>query len=283
MLFRSTYIVGFEPLLGPEDGYRVHHILLFGCTNVTIVNETRGDRILDKYINQPSRDFFGDEIPPEWFKICTRIELVWTIGSEGFMLPPDMGIPLDEKNGGFSYILYQIHYDNPGRKVLTDNTGGRFYLTQNCRNVNQQKPQYDSGIFSVAHRVSIFHLIPPHSPKHTVRAFCPSACSSSMFPSDGVTVTSVLLHAHDTAVGMRMRHFRNGTELPPLAVDENYEPRYQEYRTVHPRRKIYPGDELVVECTHNTSARAQVTLGGIEAVTEMCVGFLQYFPRSPFY
>ena len=47
-------------------------------------------------------------------------------------------------------------------------------------------------------------------------------------------VFSAFLHTHLLGVGLRIRHFRNGTELPYLASDMNYDFNYQEQRFLNP-------------------------------------------------
>lgn len=49
-----------------------------------------------------------------------------------------------------------------------------------------------------------------------------------------------MLHAHLIAVGMKIRHFRNGVELPPLIEDENYDFNFQETRHLLTPRIITP-------------------------------------------
>lgn len=44
-----------------------------------------------------------------------------------------------------------------------------------------------------------------------------------------VTIFQALLHAHLKGVKMKLRHFRNGEELEPLAVEDSYDFNFQEY------------------------------------------------------
>ena len=47
-------------------------------------------------------------------------------------------------------------------------------------------------------------------------------------------------HAHLLASGIATRHFRNGTELSPIAYDPYYDFDVQEVRPVKPERTILP-------------------------------------------
>ena len=49
-----------------------------------------------------------------------------------------------------------------------------------------------------------------------------------------VKVFSILLHTHLAGVGVRVRHFRDGEELPWLDSDMTYDFNYQEHRPTYP-------------------------------------------------
>ena len=53
--------------------------------------------------------------------------------------------------------------------------------------------------------------------------FMTSECSENAFPDQGIKVFGSLLHQHTSGKAMRHRHIRNGTELPPIDINLNYE------------------------------------------------------------
>lgn len=55
-----------------------------------------------------------------------------------------------------------------------------------------------------------------------------------------VKIISQIQHAHLLASSITTRHFRNGLELPPIAVDPYYDVKVQEIRPVKPERTILP-------------------------------------------
>ena len=55
-----------------------------------------------------------------------------------------------------------------------------------------------------------------------------------------VKIIGQIQHAHLLATGITTRHFRNGIELPPIAVDPYYDVEVQEIRPVKPERNILP-------------------------------------------
>lgn len=54
-----------------------------------------------------------------------------------------------------------------------------------------------------------------------------------------IRAVAVLHHAHLLATGIKTRHFRNGTELPPILDDPNYDFYFQEFRPMQ--------DEVVIK------------------------------------
>ena len=63
---------------------------------------------------------------------------------------------------------------------------------------------------------------------------------------------------------MRIRHFRDGKELPTVMEDNHYDFNFQSSRQPKPKNgsHILPGDELFVECDYDTLKRNQPTFGG---------------------
>ena len=49
---------------------------------------------------------------------------------------------------------------------------------------------------------------------------------------DEITLLSYMHHTHLSGVSVRLRHFRNETELDLYAFDDNYDFNFQTYRTI---------------------------------------------------
>ena len=83
---------------------------------------------------------------------------------------------------------------------------------------------------------------------------------------------------------MRVRQFRNKTELPPIIEDNNYDFNFQNSKIIQgPNNSavhILPGDFLIMECETNTMDRDKFTTGGESTGEEMCFGFLTIVPRA---
>ncbi|KPJ18451.1 MOXD1-like 1 [Papilio machaon] len=83
-----------------------------------------------------------------------------------------------------------------------------------------------------------------------------------MIPDDGITIVSVLLHAHGTAKKISLKHIRGNNELPKVSEENSYDVRYQQSRIVPGGRKFLKGDTLITECTYDSTGRDKPILGG---------------------
>ena len=56
--------------------------------------------------------FRSRNMPPDW-SLCRPAIIVWAVGSEGDMLPENIGLPLGNNDGRPTYFMMETHYDNP--------------------------------------------------------------------------------------------------------------------------------------------------------------------------
>ena len=49
-----------------------------------------------------------------------------------------------------------------------------------------------------------------------------------------------MLHTHLLGRRVQVRHLRDGREMEPIALDNNYDYNYQEYRALHTPRTVFP-------------------------------------------
>jgi hypothetical protein len=80
-----------------------------------------------------------------------------------------------------------------------------------------------------------------------------------MLPQTGIKLVSVVLHSHLAGKKLRLRHIRQGRELPRVAEDDNYDFNYQQARVLLQEVSVLPGDELVTECVYQTPNRTEPT------------------------
>jgi hypothetical protein len=179
-------------------------------------------------------------------------------------MPENIGFPISE-TGGREYFMLEMHLDNPGGLPgITFDTGTVIHYTPNLRfsldlkNMNIEYKYYNSPKASVCQifrpveaAVLLFGysskwktIIPPNSKNFTVTSHCSPSCTSKI-GAEGYTIFNVQLHAHNSAKKMRIRHFRNGTELPWISSDYNYNNKFQSNRNIQPV-KLLPNDHLTI-------------------------------------
>lgn len=91
-------------------------------------------------------------------------------------------------------------------------------------------------------------------------ALCGKDCLGASLPEEGVNVISTLVHAHLYGKKIKLRHIRNGVELPALAEDNHYDFNYQQSKMLKHEVKLLPGDELITECEYNTEGMNEFVL-----------------------
>ncbi|XP_056009441.1 uncharacterized protein LOC125680065 [Ostrea edulis] len=259
-LVKKHHMIKVEPIIQKGNEGLVHHILLHKCYGIE-----------RKYIGV---NFDCYHTHNQNLKACANIIIGWAIGGEDFYYPEEAGLPMGEPGDSALYIL-ETHYNNPGRRNdFVDNSGFRLTLTPTLR-------RYDAAVLTTGLAVNDRQIVPPFEKEFISSGICTQEClrkGLDSFP-DGVNIVSVLEHGHLLARQIRTRIIRNGTELEPLVVDDNYDFNYQEYRNMPKTRKLMSGDELVVECTYDSSQKSTVTYGGFPTSAEMCLSFIVYYPR----
>ena len=86
-----------------------------------------------------------------------------------------------------------------------------------------------------------------------------------------VIITILLLEAKKILV----RHFRNGTELQPIAEEKNYDFNFQDFRRSSEGSVIMPDDQITVECTYDTRNRRR-PLFVIHCIHFCCVHLMTF-------
>ncbi|KAF0309318.1 DBH-like monooxygenase protein 1 [Amphibalanus amphitrite] len=268
---RKVHFIGFEGLIQPGSEPFVHHIIVYECT----VPEWRR-AAFEAYVSErQAARCYSPNMPADWGR-CGHILAVWAVGGSGERLPADVGIPLREEYGGATYVMAEIHYDNPAvRPGVVDSSGVRLYYTEHLR-------PSEAGLLNVGHDIAVTQMVPPGQTDYVVNGLCHSSCTRQWLPAGGVRVYSVLLHSHLAGAQMRLRHVAaNGTELAPIAEETAYAFNYQQTRSLQQPVLVRPGDQLLVECVYDTQHRRNVTFGGLSAENEMCLAFVSYYPRVP--
>ncbi|XP_034383025.1 DBH-like monooxygenase protein 2 homolog isoform X2 [Cyclopterus lumpus] len=248
------HIYQFEPVIEHPD--LVHHILLYRCPSF----------VKDPYDKPCYMGDIGDA--------CFGVVAAWAVGGGVFELPENMGIPVGGADSNAFYRL-EIHYNNLNNESgRTDSSGLRLHYTVQPR-------KYDVGILTTGvlpHSYLNYNIPPKAAQFHTY-----GVCNTTLF-SQIVThvpelqVFAVLLHTHLAGRKVRVGHYRNGEQIDFLAVNDKYNFELQQSVSLGNVKNIKQGDEIVVECTYDTSNRTNVTRMGLATTDEMCLAFLYYYP-----
>lgn len=173
------------------------------------------------------------------------------------------------------YYLLETHYISPmdGSHGTVDGTGLRLYYTPELR-------RHDAGVISIGMDPNWRHIIPPGQQRVVSSGHCVSECTKQAFGHSGINMFAVVMKTHRIGRQVVLRHVRGGSELPPIAADDNLDADYQEYRKLTAPVRISPGDHLIAECTYNSSGRTAITLGGLSSREETCLVMGLYYPKQ---
>ncbi|KAH3694939.1 hypothetical protein DPMN_082384 [Dreissena polymorpha] len=169
----------------------------------------------------------------------------------------------------------ETHYDNPTQKTgVIDNSGIRITLTKQVR-------RNEASLLQLGVDDNPFQVIPPGLDVFISSGYCTERCISEAFKQSNVQEVkafSLMQHSHLIGRAIKTRHFRNGTELKPLAYEPAYDFNFQEFRSFPKEIPIRPGDSFTVECTYDSSNRQRPTFGGFSTLDEMCLAYLYFYP-----
>lgn len=214
----------------------------------------------------------SDEAPPKLVQ-CKKVLAAWAMGAGPFTYPEEAGLEIGGPEFN-QFVLLEVHYNNQAmEKGVKDESGMRFYLTENLR-------PNDAGIMELGLVYTDRMAIPPGQDKFPLSGHCLPECTAVGFPPSGITIFGSQLHTHGAGVQVETKHFRDGEELPELNRDNHYSTHFQEIRLLHKPRHILPGDELVTTCWYDTRSRENATVGGFGFAEEMCLNYVHYFPRT---
>ncbi|XP_054153222.1 DBH-like monooxygenase protein 1 homolog [Oppia nitens] len=265
--FKSKiHVIRIEPIISPASNAPfVHHMVLYRCLHP---NSTH----MEQYATHEGANCVDFANMPYDFIYCQSVYMVWATGGDAFNLPENVGMPIGEDDET-KYFLFEIHYDNPeliGKKY--DNSGLRVVYTRKLR-------QYDADTITMGSVADYRLLIPPKQESVTVAGHCHPNCYRQQIPATGLHVIASLPHGHKHMRRIIVRHFRNGTELQPIAEENNYDFNFQDFRRSPDNCRIMADDHITVECTYNTVNRDKPLFGGLSTKEEMCLVFILYYPR----
>ncbi|XP_035690508.1 DBH-like monooxygenase protein 1 isoform X1 [Branchiostoma floridae] len=260
----KKHVIAFEPVVQAGNEAVIHHMFLYACLEDLDPNLYDGVQYL-----RESRD-----IPADW-RSCKVTIIVWDVGGVGMHYPEKVGLSVGAP-GDPTFLLMETHYNNAQRKKgMKDSSGIRLLYTSELR-------EYDLGLMQLGMEVGHTQIIPPGSQSFVSVGNCYPDCLEKAMEAesiDKINVIGVHFHAHLAARKMRVRHVRNGVELPWLGNDENFDFNFQQTIRLQKEREVLKGDYLIVECTYDTTDREEITHGGPNTQDEMYLGHILHYPK----
>ncbi|XP_065886142.1 DBH-like monooxygenase protein 1 homolog [Dysidea avara] len=261
---QTHYVVKYGAVITPESKRHVLHILVHLCEGLD-------------YTGHPSINIshICDEFPEELNMCRTSVIIAgWAVGGEDFVFPEEVAFPIGGDDKVHTHFVLEMRYDNPNFiPDIIDSSGMRLYYVKQPR-------QFNSSMISVGYLTRPQMVIPPRVDRYTVYGYCSKRCTAAHLPEDGVTIFSNLFHTHVIGVYLKLRHIRNGKELPPIDANLHHDSAFQQHTAI-PLVKVLPGDELILECGYNSSNRGFTTFGGESTREETCLAFISYYPATP--
>jgi hypothetical protein len=243
----------------------VHHIDIFRCSAAPgkTLSET-----FDEFLTPDGFDCDERIIPSQY---C-QYYCFWSCPFP----PPENRYPSNVAHtfDGNQYMYLVTHLENPELLENVPVTAGVAfpYVTDT--------KEFESGFLRVGRYVSYKNLIPPNSVDFMVPHTCKSDCTKRL--EQNMNIFGITFHAHESAKQVKLLHLRDGKEVSVIAHDVQYSPEQPfKFKKLEKHVQFLPGDEFLVECTYDTTwKKGQVLIGGNTLESEMCIAFIEYYPRS---
>jgi hypothetical protein len=239
-------IVGWEPII--DEVAMVHHIVLYSS-----MSKNDGE----------SQNCGGT------FMKAHEVLTGWAPGEGPYALPDNLGAPFGGTDG-FQSFRIEIHYNNPDLVPgILDSTGIRLYYTTQIR-------EFDVGVLSLGDPLIRLEGVSVESGLTSHAFRCPSSCTSLSLKVP-VTVIKETLHMHRTGVRAVNEQIRGG-EVVRAGVVDFFNFNQQGNQAIQQETyQLQPGDSFNTECFYRNPDGAEF---GYSSQQEMCIGFLQYYPRQ---
>ncbi|CAD7003231.1 unnamed protein product [Ceratitis capitata] len=265
---RKHHLIRYEPIY--DSSSSIHYL-----QQITLYECQGSQPDFEKMAREQGRQCIGNRDLP---LACNAIVASWSRGSEGFTFPDETGYAIESHIA--KYYLMETHYNHfqpdlaqQYSRQMADNSGLRIYITHVLR-------PNDAGILSIGMDPNWRHIIPPGQKEVISEGQCIEDCTAYAFPSQGINIFAVMMRTHQIGKEVKLRQIRQTEELPPIAMDTNIDPAYQDFRHLPSPVRSMPGDRLIAECIYDSSTRKAITLGGLTMKEESCTVLTLYYPRQ---
>lgn len=259
-------IIGFEPLWKNVSEGAVDHVWLYKC------DKNVDPLTYEHYSNDRGSVCFSENAFSQYGN-CSTVFATAAAGSLSYTLPGKVGYSLNQGVDGPTYFLLKVAYNNWNtNEDIIDDTGIAIITTSD-------PTPFPAATLTVGHEIGLSHIVPLDQKAFTTVGHCDADCTSKNFPPDGIFVYELFFDARSNGRKMALKHIRGGTEMEPIAVDNQFDSTSQTYRMVLDPINILPGDNLVLECLYDTTHAPSTVVGGFQPDSEACRAYLNYFPK----
>lgn len=266
----KIHFTRFSPVLNKESQPYVHHMILYACS----APDSSGDAF-SSYSTETQREHLQvlpvcESMPPG----CLEVKFPWAVGGGDTILPPHVGLPMGQ---GQKWLILQTHYYNRDlHQGIVDSSGVRAYYDLDLREQEAGVMELDGGTVAWQ-RAPLPHgrsdvALPPLT--------IPSSCTEQVWQTP-LNVIGVSHHMHKLGKKMSMTVQRDGVNLGPMRLEHYYDFNHQSIEEANPElQTLFPGDQITVQCSYDTSSVSKDVNFGELTQDEMCYGIVMYWPRQ---
>eukprot|EP00928_Gymnodinium_smaydae_P034924 TRINITY_DN24652_c0_g1_i1.p1 TRINITY_DN24652_c0_g1~~TRINITY_DN24652_c0_g1_i1.p1 ORF type:complete len:509 (-),score=36.98 TRINITY_DN24652_c0_g1_i1:90-1595(-) len=200
-----------------------------------------------------------------------KLDAGWAVGSDGITYPDGLG----QAFGGFPQALQMHYYNFANRSDIIDKRSGiRLHVTT-------KRPKHVvEGLLIGVHPLGEMR-IPGRRNLTVYQAECKPLLTGDF------TIVNYAPHAHKLGRRILTEHRRpiNASHTKFLSDIGNADPYHFDYQTVTQYapaeyKILRPGDSIRVTCHFDSTSRTRDTVTGWGSEDEMCMTFLQGFPKE---
>eukprot|EP01084_Bolivina_argentea_P296317 510327_1 len=259
------HIIRVDPNIESSSEAYVHHIVVTHCESFNTVHLGLED--ICSNIDTQALAANGT--------VCTSIIMEWASGRKAFYYPEHVGLELGgTATDRLEYVRFNWHYDNPSLSSdIVDSSGLRWYFTATLREDTAMILM--NGFLPYNNRLFI-----PGGIISTTFGYCPAHCTAAAYPPTGINIISNAFHMHLKGIAGKVRHVRDGEEREPIDINKAYDNDFQEFVLLNEEIVVLPGDELILECTYDTTDEVMPIIGGPATWNEMCHNWMIAYPKQ---
>jgi len=209
---------------------------------------------------------------------CIVFFLGWAAGQGPLYM--EHGLPIGWGDGAAQWGLIQSHIDNPDyrdNRPMEPGWGASIVYTPNLTPI-------ESGVFGLYGGVPMGGMPAGEAVYHT-RAECPQRMVENAFGRDGVFLSSASPHMHGLGIYAKLEVLRqrtNGDWYEPYVIWEQtaWDNNWQGVRVFSDGGfQVLPGDRLRCHCKYDTTNETAPVRNGEGFEDEMCICYINYYPR----